>query len=208
MNFCDLGKQLIGIQLGETVIGMNPVDELGHGDADGIVNRTVDARSHDFFFVLETRPAGVLSFHEFELEARAHGNFHRASGNFAVAHGGVAVTEVEQSARCVHRQIKRVADRNFWRVHIAAKFRGNDGAASFAICGGHANAPQKRVQRKAYFETGIESLKRSSSPLLIDGIEPHALGQRLRFQNGSVVRGIDGTEAGGKRADALLTVDL
>src|SRR5207245_3516476 len=99
-----------------------------------------------------------------------------ASRNFAIAHGGVTVTEIEQRARNIHREIQRVAGGNLRSVHVAAKFRGHDGAASFAVRRGNANAAKKRMYGKAHFEIRIERLKRGGVFLLVDGIEPHTLG--------------------------------
>src|SRR5256884_3034520 len=98
--------------------------------------------------------------------------------------------------------------RSLRSVHVAAKFRGHDGAASFAVRRGNANAAKKRMYGKAHFEIRIERLKRGGVFLLVDGIEPHTLGERLCFQHRCVMRGVDGAEAGRKRADALLAVDL
>ena len=51
----------------------------------------------------------------------------------------------------VDGQIQRVADGRFGRVHVAAEFGGNDGAAGFAVGGSDADAAEKRVQRNFHF---------------------------------------------------------
>src|SRR5712671_1342637 len=94
MDFANYGKQLIGIEFGEAIVGMNPAYQLGEGDSHRVIDGTIDARRHDFFFVFEAWPARALPFHEVELQARLHGNFDGATRNFAVAHGGVAITKI------------------------------------------------------------------------------------------------------------------
>ncbi len=64
------------------------------------------------------------------------------------------------------------------------------------------------MQREVDFEIGIERLKRRRIFLLVDGVKPHALGERLRFQHGRVMRGVDGAETGREGANTLLAVDL
>src|SRR5258707_15667464 len=64
------------------------------------------------------------------------------------------------------------------------------------------------MQWKFHFEVRIERLKRGGIFLVVNGIEPHPLRQRLRFQNGSVMCGIRRAESRRECADALIAVDL
>src|SRR5207237_1715606 len=55
--------------LRKSVIRVDPMDELGDGDAQGVIYGAIDSRGHDFLIVFKARPAGALPFHQFELEA-------------------------------------------------------------------------------------------------------------------------------------------
>jgi hypothetical protein len=172
MDFANLGKQFVGVEAGEAVVGVDPGDQLGEGDAHGVIYRAVDSDGHDFPFVFEARPAGVLSLDYVELQARFHGNFDGGAGDFAVAHGGMAIAKIKERARNIHGQIKGVADGNFWGVHVASEFGGDDGAACFAVGWGDADASEKRVKRDFHFVIRIERLKCGGVGRVIDGIKP------------------------------------
>src|SRR5271167_3782748 len=94
----DFGEQLVGVEIREAVIAMNPGDKFGDGDAYGIVNGAIDARGHEFMIIFKTGPVGGLPFQEFEAELCFHGDFDGAAGNLAIAPGGVAIAEVEERA--------------------------------------------------------------------------------------------------------------
>ena len=174
---------------------MNPSHQLSESDSDGVVDGAIDARSHDFLFIFETRPACVLPFHEIKPQPRPHGNFNGASGNFTVTHGSVAVAEIKQRPRDIYRQIQRVANGDFRSVHVAAKFRRHDGAARLSVRRCDADAAQKRMKRNFHFVVGIERLKRGGSFRMVDRVKPNLFRQRFLFQHGRVMRGINGAES-------------
>src|SRR5207248_1092059 len=43
MDFCNLRKQFIGVQFGEAVIGVHPMDELSYGDPQSVIGGPVNA---------------------------------------------------------------------------------------------------------------------------------------------------------------------
>ncbi len=97
------GEEFVGVQFGEGVVAVDPVDQFGDGDADGVVDGAVDSGGHEFVIVFETGPAGGLALDEFEAEFGFHGDFDGAAGDFTIAHGGVAIAEVEERAFYIHR---------------------------------------------------------------------------------------------------------
>src|SRR5882724_11212951 len=48
MKFAHLGTEFVGVQIGEAVIVVNPLYELGHCNAHGIVHGPVNTGGHDF----------------------------------------------------------------------------------------------------------------------------------------------------------------
>ena len=186
---------------------MNPGNEFSESDAEGVVNRAVDACAHDFVIVFKARPVGVLGFDEVDAQTGFHGHFDGGARDFAVTHGRVAVTEIEQTASDVDRKIERVSGRDFGSVHVAAKFRRNDRAAGFAIGGSDSDTAKKRVEREFYFEVGVERLERGGVVGVVDGIEPDFFG-KWRVKHGSVVGFVDGAETGRESAKTLIAVDL
>ena len=94
----DFGEEFVSVEFGEGVVAVNPGDEFGDGDADGVVDGAIDAGGHEFVIVFETRPVSGLPFHEFEAEFCFHRDFDGAAGNLAIAHGGVSITEIEERA--------------------------------------------------------------------------------------------------------------
>ena len=201
MEAADFGEELVGVEFGEGVVAVNPGDEFGDGDADGIVDGAIDAGGHKFVIVFEARPVGGLPFHEFETELCFHGDFDSAAGNFAIAHGGVSITEIEERAFNVDGEIESVAGRHFGSVHIATEFSGNDGAAGFAMSGSYADATEERLERKLRFEIGIEGLKGDELFVCVDGVIPGAFGEQSFFEHGGVMSGIGGTKTGAESAD-------
>jgi hypothetical protein len=204
----DFGEEFVGIEFGEGVVAVNPGDEFGDGDADGVVNGAIDAGGHEFVIVFEARPIGGLPFQEFEAEFRFHGDFDSAAGNFAIAHGGVSITEIEERAFDVDGEIESVAGRDFGRVHIATKFGGDDGAAGFTMSGSYADATEKRLQRKLRFEIRVEGLKGDELFVSVDGVIPCAFGERSFFEHGRVVGGVGGAKTGAEGANTLIAIDL
>ena len=174
---------------------MNPSHQLSESDSDGVVDGAIDARSHDFLFILETRPACVLPFHEIKPQPGPHGNFNGASGNFTVTHGSVAVAEIKQRPRDIYRQIQRVANGDFRSVHVAAKFRRHNGAARLPVRRCDADAAQKRMKRNFHFVVGIERLKSSRVFSVVDRVKPDFFRQRLLFQHRRVMGGIDSAKS-------------
>ena len=53
--------------------------------------------------------------------------------------------------------------RDFGRVHVAAKFGGDDGTARFAMRGSDANAAEEGLEGKLRFEIGVEGLEGDES---------------------------------------------
>jgi hypothetical protein len=204
----DFGEEFVCVEFGEGVVAVNPGDEFGDGDADGIVNRAIDAGGHEFVLVFEARPVGGLPFHEFEAEFCFHGDFDGAPGNFAIAHGGMSITEIEERAFDVDGEIESVAGRDFGCVHVATEFGRDDGAAGFTMSGSDTDATEERFERKLRFEIGVESLESDELFVGVDGVIPGALGKRHFLEHGRVVRGIGGAKTGAEGADALVAVDL
>src|ERR1700676_2240744 len=151
MDFADLRKEFVGVQFGEAVVGVNPGNEFGESDAEGVVYWAVDSGGHDFLLVLEARPASSLPFQDIDLQPGAHRNFDGGAGDLSITHGGVSIAEIQKSALDVHGQIERVACAGFRCFHVAAEFRGNDGATGFAARWSYADAAEKRMQRNFYF---------------------------------------------------------
>src|SRR5215471_10517432 len=52
----DFGAELVSVKFGETVVGVDPVDQFGDRNADGVIHGPVDPGSHDFVFIFESRP--------------------------------------------------------------------------------------------------------------------------------------------------------
>ena len=159
MEAADFGEEFVGVEFGEGIVAVNPGDEFGDGNADGVIDGAIDAGGHEFVIVFEAGPVGGLPFHEFKAEFGFHGDFDGAAGNFAIAHGGVSITEIEERAFDVDGEIKGVAGGDFGRVHVATEFSRDDGAARFTMSGSDADAAEERLERKLRFEIGVEAWK-------------------------------------------------
>ncbi len=141
------------------------------------------------------------------MHAGFQGNFDGGAGDFSVTHGGVAVADVEETSFYVHGKINRVADAGFGRIHVAAEFGGDDGAASLTFGGRDADAAEERMQRNLHGEIGVVCLKGGGVGGVIDVVVPDAFRQR-RMQHGRVVGLIEGAEAGSEGADAGIAIDI
>ena len=93
------------------------------------------------------------------------------------------------------------------RIHVAAEFGGDHGAARFALGGRDADAAEERMQGNLYREIGIVRLEGGRVRGVIDVVVPDALGQR-RMQHGRVVGLIERAESGSERADAGVAIDF
>ncbi len=107
----------------------------------------------------------------------------------------MAIAEIKQGAGYIHGQIKSIADRDFWGVHVAAEFRRHDRTARFSIGRRDTDTAQKRMKRNFHFVAGIECLKCGRALCVVNRVKPDLLRQRLLFQHWSVMRGVDGAEA-------------
>ena len=208
MDFANFREQLIGIEFGEAIAGVNPGYQFGEGDAHRVIDGTIDARGHDFFFVFESWPASVFPLHEIELQSGLHGNFDGTARNFAVTHGGVTIAKIKERSGHVHGQIECVSRGDLRRIHVAAEFRGHDGAARFSVGGSDTDAPKKWMERNFHLVVGIEGLKRSGAARVVDRVKPDFLRQRFFFEHRRIMRGVYRSEAWRKRAYTLLAIDL
>jgi hypothetical protein len=162
---------VIGVEFGQSIVRVDPGDQFGVGDAESVVERTVDARGHEFVFAFEARPHGVLPFYDFELKAGTHGDFDGGAGDFAVAHDGVAVTKMEERAGNIYGRIKRVAGGDFRRIHVAAKFRRNNRTARLAGRRSYADAPKEWTEKNFGLVGRVERLECGGAGGVVDGVE-------------------------------------
>src|SRR5580700_339338 len=63
VQLANFRKELVRVEFGEAVVAVDPLDEFGDGNADGVVDRTVDAGGHEFAIVFEARPVGAFPFY-------------------------------------------------------------------------------------------------------------------------------------------------
>ena len=150
----------------------------------------------------------MFPFHEIELQPGPHGNFDGTARNFAVTHGGVTIAKIKERSGHVHGQIECVSSGDFRRVHVAAEFRGHDGAARFSVGGSDTDAPKKWMERNFHLVVGIEGLKRSGAARVVDRVKPDFLRQRFFFEHRRIMRGVYRSEIWRKRAYTLLAIDL
>src|SRR5690242_8900052 len=106
----DFGQQFVGVESGEAVVRVNPGDQFGEGDAEGVVEGAIGADGHDGIVVLEAGPVDLAAFDDVDLHACGQRHFDGGAGDFAVAHGGVTVAHEEQGAWNVDGKVQGVSD--------------------------------------------------------------------------------------------------
>src|SRR5208282_1633119 len=207
MNLRHFRQQLIRIEFRQTVILVDPMHQFGEGDAHGIIQRTISTNRHNGVVVLKLRPGDGAPLDHAQLHARLQRNLYSGAGDFSIAHGGMAVADVEQSSLDVDREVNGIADARFWRIHVAAEFRGHHGTARLAIGGRDSDAAEERMHGNLHREIGIERLEQRRVRGVIDVVKPDALGKR-RMQHGRVVCLVNGAKSGSERAHARVAIDL
>src|SRR2546425_10793993 len=91
----------------------------------------------------------------------------------------MTVSDVKQRAGRVDRQIQREPRSRFRRIHVAAEFRGHDGAARFAAGGRDADAAKEGLQRNLGREARAERMKRALIRFRADVEEPDLFRESL-----------------------------
>src|SRR4029077_16317461 len=119
----------------------------------------------------------------------------------------MAVAEIEEAPFYVDGEIDVIADAGLGRVHVAAKFGGDQRTAGLAISWGNADASEERMYGNLHREVGVERLEGCGFCRVIDVVEPDPLFQRW-LKHGRVMRTVDRPETRGKRADAHVAVHL
>ena len=140
VNFGYFREEFVGVHFREAVAGMHPVNQLGEGDAKGVIERPIDADRHDVIVVLEAGPIDFLVLDEVHLKLDLHGDFDGSAIDFAIAHGSVAIAKGEQRSGDAYGKIESVADAGLRRVHVSTEFGGNDRTAGFPAPWRNANA--------------------------------------------------------------------
>ena len=79
-DVADFGQEFVGVHLGEAVVAMDPANQFGVGNAEGVVDGAISANRHDGVFVFESRPIDLLSFDDVDLKARAQRDFDGRAG--------------------------------------------------------------------------------------------------------------------------------
>src|SRR5262245_18584624 len=88
---------------------MNPVNQFGDRDANGVVHRTITTGSHQFVFVLEAWPVDAFFPVQIESQPYAHRHFDPAASNFAVALRGGARPKVKKRRAHIDRKVEGVS---------------------------------------------------------------------------------------------------
>src|ERR1700733_1826198 len=145
MNLRDFGEQLVGIQIGKSVVTMNPMHQFSKSDAHRIVDGPRRADGHDRFVILKFRPLDGAPFNQAELNARLERNLDRRPGNFTIAHRGMSITDVEECSLHAHRKVYRIAHARFRGIHVPAELCRHDRAARLAIRGSYPDASEERM---------------------------------------------------------------
>ena len=121
-GFEALGEEDEGFTLGHSVVGFEPEDHFGEGDAECIFGWLLDAGRHDVRIVFDARP-GHLFRHRGKFDFHRDGatGFDSAtSADFTVALSGVHVAYVEQCSGVVNGEVKFRPVGDFLDVEITA----------------------------------------------------------------------------------------
>ena len=121
-GFEALGEEDEGFTLGHSVVGFEPEDHFGEGDAECIFGWLFDAGRHDVRIVFDARPSHLFRH-------RGKFDFHRdgatgfdaaATADLAVALSGVHVTDVEEGSGMINGQVKFRPVGDFLDVEVTA----------------------------------------------------------------------------------------
>src|SRR6185436_12953442 len=105
----------------QPIVVVNPFDQFGECNSRGVVQRTICSYGHDRVIALKAGPTDFLPLDDTYLHASPQRNFDRRPANLAVAHSRVPITDIKKRPSHTDREVSRVSDARFRRIHVAAK---------------------------------------------------------------------------------------
>ena len=119
VEIADLGKRLIGLEAIPAKLD-HPLDELGVGDARGVLHGTSAADGHQFVRALDAWPGDRPLLDQVEGQRHPGGDLQRDAAELALTLTGMAVAGEKEGAGHAHRQVDGVAGFDVRHVHVPA----------------------------------------------------------------------------------------
>ena len=141
-----LPQERIGIRTVESVLGLQPLDQLDVGEPEGIDEGSAAPRDHDVLGVHQPGPVDLLSFDYVDLEHDIHAGLEPRACDLALALARVAVAKVEVRPVVKDGQKDRGALPQLRRIHVAAEITRPDTPERFLTARCDREAAEHRLE--------------------------------------------------------------